>query len=364
MSEGRASGPVFVVGSAPMAAELRFHAEGLRPSHRVGYIPDLRALGFDARVVPCPPHLQAFFLRHTILWILFSNLRVALGPRPRAVIALQEHNAPLLLLLRRLRLFPAPIVQITVALVDQPRNPHLRRRGYRFLLAGADAVVAFASEQLPLLMSQFGIEARRLHAVRLGIDPSFYPEPGPADQRRPNTVLSLGINRGRDYLTIVRALLQLPSVEATLITDGRHIQELEQAHPDRPARIALRHSGVDPRELVRLYSKAAVGIVATRDVRFSIGQTVLLEMMASGCAVVATDSIPLRDYVEDGVTAVLVPAGDAAALREAVSGLLVDRSGAEALGSAASVRVRERYSSAGTAGQLAAVLETVSSRAG
>lgn len=65
-----------------------------------------------------------------------------------------------------------------------------------------------------------------------------------------------------------------------------------------------------------------------------------LEWMAAGRPLVATRVGCLPDLVEDGVTGLLVPPGDAAALASAVKSLLDDPARAEAMG----VRARERWS--------------------
>ncbi|MDD5304453.1 MAG: glycosyltransferase, partial [Elusimicrobia bacterium] len=64
-----------------------------------------------------------------------------------------------------------------------------------------------------------------------------------------------------------------------------------------------------------------------------------LEWMASGRPVIASSVGGLPDLVEDGVTGLLVPPGDSAALAEALASLLLDPEKAEALGRAG----RERW---------------------
>ena len=68
-----------------------------------------------------------------------------------------------------------------------------------------------------------------------------------------------------------------------------------------------------------------------------------LEWMSLGRPVVASSVGGLPDLVEDGVTGLLVPPGDAAALAEALSGLLRDPGRAEALGGAGRARWEARF---------------------
>jgi glycosyltransferase involved in cell wall biosynthesis len=98
---------------------------------------------------------------------------------------------------------------------------------------------------------------------------------------------------------------------------------------------------VPPRELGPYYERAAVVVCPSRREGYGV---VAREAMARGRAVVASAVGGLVDIVEDGVTGLLVPPGDAAALRSAVVRLLGDATLRTRLGDAARVRVRERCS--------------------
>jgi len=70
----------------------------------------------------------------------------------------------------------------------------------------------------------------------------------------------------------------------------------------------------------------------------------VLEAMASGLPVVTTDVGGNREAVEDGVTGLLVPPGDPAALAEALEALWDDPDRRESMGKAGRARVEERFS--------------------
>ena len=88
------------------------------------------------------------------------------------------------------------------------------------------------------------------------------------------------------------------------------------------------------------YERASVVVVPSR--REGYGMTAR-EAMAHGRPVVATAVGGLPDAVEDGVTGLLVPAGDVDALRAALERLLGDRELRHRLGQAARVSARERF---------------------
>jgi glycosyltransferase involved in cell wall biosynthesis len=91
-------------------------------------------------------------------------------------------------------------------------------------------------------------------------------------------------------------------------------------------------------EVERLLARAAVFVLPSHREGLP---TALLEAMAHGCAVVATPVGGIPSLVEDGRTGLLVPPGDAGALRAAVERLLADRALRRRLGDAARARVME-----------------------
>jgi 2-deoxystreptamine N-acetyl-D-glucosaminyltransferase/2-deoxystreptamine glucosyltransferase len=84
--------------------------------------------------------------------------------------------------------------------------------------------------------------------------------------------------------------------------------------------------------------------------------TVVVEAMASGVPVVATDAGGTASAVRHGQTGVLVPRADVAALAAALQELLTDRARAEKLAAEALVTARERFAWPGLVDRLLADL--------
>ena len=81
----------------------------------------------------------------------------------------------------------------------------------------------------------------------------------------------------------------------------------------------------------------------------------IVEAMAAGVPVIVTDSGGKAEIVEDGVSGVLVPQGDVAALAEAMGSLMRDPQRRERMGEAARERAKSSFSVERVARELMAV---------
>ncbi len=183
-------------------------------------------------------------------------------------------------------------------------------------------------------------DARRLGAREVRVVPSGVAIPdavGAPDE--PPHVLYVGrLSAEKGVLELVEAAAGLPLVVAG----------------DGPLRAQVPGAAgfVPPAELGRWYERAAV--VAAPSLREGYG-VAPREAMAWGRPVVASRVGGLVDAVEDGVTGLLVPPGDVAALRAALQQLLGDAELRARLGAAAREKAQRELSSAVAAERLEAV---------
>jgi glycosyltransferase involved in cell wall biosynthesis len=200
----------------------------------------------------------------------------------------------------------------------------LARRGRwlaRLLLRRARLVLA-PSEAL-------AAEAKMLGAPEIRVVPSGVELPEavapPAD---PPHVLYVGrLSEEKGTRELAAATEGLPRV---IVGDG----PLRALVPD-----AL--GFVPPSEVGAHYERAAVVVCPSHREGYGVAAR---EAMAYGRPVVASAVGGLVDAVEDGVTGLLVPAGDVEALRAALERLLEDPELRRRLGDAARERARERWS--------------------
>ena len=261
--------------------------------------------------------------------------------------------AALLPLAARARRLPVVVMNFGLNLIWR-RASRARRALLGASLRSAARVICLGESQRSELIALAGLDPERVVTMLVPVDTQFFEPRGVADGR---AVLSVGKDLARDYATLIEAVRPL-DVDATLVAHPRNVDQLEL-----PPNAALR-GAVPFSELRELYSGAACVVLPQRTDEYAYGSeggglTALLEAMAMGRPVVASDRAILHDYVDDGVEALLVPAEDPVALRDAIERVLADPELARSLGAAARARVERSNTSSGFAARLAPLLRAV-----
>lgn len=253
----------------------------------------------------------------------------------------------------KLRGIPVVVVNYGLNHVFRRAAP-VRRRVLQLSLAAAAKIISFGKMQSDDLASI--LDSDKLVAVPFGIDADWFsPQRDTAVDRQ--LVLAVGKDLARDYATLVDAVRDL-AVRAEIAALPRNLTGIAlpaNVHAHWPSLLDLRG----------LYARAACVAIPQHAEDFLFGAdgglTVLLEAMAMGRPIVATDRPMIREYVDDGVEALLVPAGDPSALRTAIERVLGDEELARALGAAGRARVEREFTSRHFAERLAPVLQSASS---
>lgn len=148
-----------------------------------------------------------------------------------------------------------------------------------------------------------------------------------------------GGNPMRDYATLIEAARGL-GVQASIATSRPEIL----AYPAMPSNVRV--GPVPHDEYVRRMRASDVVVVPLmpRTVR-SGGEQTYLNAMALGKVTIVTDSPGASDYIESGVTGIIVPPADPAAMREAISWATdpANREAARRMGQAAKEYVLPRF---------------------
>ena len=218
-------------------------------------------------------------------------------------------------------------------------------------LARRSAALVGVSEGVRQSLLAQGLPAEKTVAIPNGINLARFAEPGGA--RESGLVMSARFARQKDHATLIDAMGLLASrhgLRPSLTLAG--VGPLQARVMARVRRLSLagqvRFAGHHA-DMPGLLRSQALYVLATHYEGMPLA---LVEAMAAGCACVASDVVGVRGVIEDGVTGLLVPEGDAAALANAVARLLQDPALAERLGAAARLRalaehglplMRERY---------------------
>lgn len=157
----------------------------------------------------------------------------------------------------------------------------------------------------------------RIHLVPHGIDTDAFRPLGTPDFSAPPLVLTVGWwLRDWDVLDAVHDRLHRRygrQIRLTLVTRG------DAARHRHPAVRVLQ--GIGEPELISLYRKATVVLLPLLG---ATANNALLEALACGTPVVATDVGGIRHYAGDGSGTVLVPSGDPLAAAGAAEALLAE----------------------------------------
>ena len=303
-----------------LAAELRAHghrttilAPGSRPSEDAG----VRIVGRPVRV----PY------RGTVAPISFSpgswrRIRSAMRSFDPDVIHAHEPLTPSTSMLAVLAA-TAPVVATFHASLDRSRLMEFAEPALRRVSGRIDAGVAVSDAAASFLRRVMRVP---LEVVPNGVDVEAFANPGRPVEGLPAGPKILWVNRldpQKGFEIMLRAFEQLArqAGEARLLVagDGRDRVLLRSLPGDLRSRI-LRLGTVPHGELPRYHAAADVFVApATGQESFGI---VLVEAMAAGVPVVASDIAGYREVVRDGVDGLLVPPGDPNALADAIRRVL------------------------------------------
>ena len=236
----------------------------------------------------------------------------------------------------------------------------VERSAYRL----AHAVVANCEEVRQQLIKKEGVPAEKVRTVYNGIDPSRVQA---VQAERKEILASLNLPASARFVTIManmRAHVRYP--EPVCLKDHptflRAAQRVYQKVPDAAFIIAgegelkevteelARTLGIGERtffigrceDVGSVLSISDVCVLSSRSEGFS---NAILEYMAAGRPVVATDVGGAREAVVQGETGYLVPAGDDRQLADHVTALLLNPENARAMGERGRRIVNEKFSS-------------------
>lgn len=197
----------------------------------------------------------------------------------------------------------------------------------------------------------------KLHIVHCGVDPALYDSPSAP---KPAHLLFVGrLAAVKGVPMLLEALRDLsgdhPALHLTLVGDGPERAALERRAREMGLTSRITFAGYRSQAEVAALLREATALVLPS---FAEGvPVVLMEAMAARVPVVATRIAGVPELVEDGVSGLLVPPGDAHALRIALGRCLYDANLCRAMGDAGRLRVTAEFASDTEAAWLATLFQ-------
>lgn len=222
--------------------------------------------------------------------------------------------------------------------VEPPGLQRMQRASY----GAAHRVVANSHAAANRLRVE-GIDDRKILVIPNGIDPgAFHPHRYSDHPRHIMMIACLREEKRIDVLvrSIPRILGQYPDAQLTLAGDGTCRDTLTTLVHDLGVAERVRFLGHRD-DVPALLEEADVFVLPSRSEAFPNS---IMEAMAAGVAVVASDVGGIPELVRDGKTGRLVPPGDVDALSSALLDLLGNPRKLEEFGRAGRRTVEETYS--------------------
>lgn len=211
----------------------------------------------------------------------------------------------------------------------------LLRRVERWLLRRADVVTVVTEGVRDAVLAK-GVDPTAICWLPNGVDTDlFRPADGPPDE--PPLVLYAGTHgyvHGLDVVLDAAERLAARPVRFLLVGGGSEKPRLALAVRERGLGNVEMRDPVAPEEVARLLGRARIGLATVRpgSLYRSVRSAKIFPVMASGVPLVCSGDDEGSRLVADVGAGLTVPAGDAAALADAVAALLDDPERAAALG--------------------------------
>lgn len=216
-------------------------------------------------------------------------------------------------------------------------------------------IICLSSEQLEDFV-RFGIPRERLVFVPFGIDARFFESVDTV--REEGLIVSVGRDAGRDYATLFKAAerLEHPFV---VVASRKNIP----SDVPIPTTVEVRYDR-DLAEVRDLYAHARLVVVVSKSVSAPdgsdcSGQTVIMDALAAGKAVVATNRPWIEDYFVAGKNLIIVPPNDPSACARAIEALWHDGEKRKRLAMSGRETVIRRYTTKIFAESLIRIMRSV-----
>jgi len=188
----------------------------------------------------------------------------------------------------------------------------IKRLIQRILLSSMDVIFVSSSDEVKKYEQRFKLAPGRFRFIHFHtniIEPEIM-------RNQDGYILSAG-KTGRDYSTLAEAVKDLP-IDLVVISDRKSINGVKFPNNTRIFNDILWE------DYLILLKNCQFVVVPLQDLVKSTGQVVILEAMALGKPVIASETVGTKDYIKTNDTGILIPPGEPFLLRQAIVSLLDD----------------------------------------
>lgn len=312
-SAGPGPRPLVLLGKRPGPREdsgAAARGDAPRPEYvEVARAVDAEIIAFDGPSPGTHPLLRRLFEKDPLLGSSFIALRrrSEFGAIYLTGEDMGLRVAPLL----RMGRWDGRVVMVVHACISAKRKLAMRALGHAIF----ERLVCVCEEQRRILVEEVGFPPDKVSFIHNWVDTDFFSPSAVDGAPERDYAFSCGLEN-RDYATLRAAAATLPFAFEISAAGFRG-----QVGPDAgfaAPNVKVHDTKVPYTELRRLYGQARLVVAPLNAVPYAAGVTGVLEAMAMGKAVVASASPGIRDYVEHGVSGLVVPPGDPEALARAV----------------------------------------------
>lgn len=338
---------VLLLYAIPRLAAVQSYVPGTRPN-TLDQWQMMSGEGIKVEVMdPTPWPLNPFAGRHSLWQSIdpWRTLKILLCRRHLdLVVATNDGGALLLVLLRRLFLFKAPILIWDLCPTPDWR---LRSRLQDYVVPRIDGILSIFPNQASYVARRWGTRVP-VSLSGYSIDTDYYH---PRYTEQAQHILAVGDDNERDFPTLLAAM---EGVQSELIIRTRLPLPLD---PIRHACVRVLPERLDFAAFRNLYAGCRfVVLPLTPHPLNASGVTTLGEAFAMGKAVIVSDSDSVRDFLRPEENCIVVPASDAHALRAAIERLLREPETCERLGRNARRFAEEQFAKPAFVRQFGAAL--------
>ncbi len=219
----------------------------------------------------------------------------------------------------------------------------------RISMSLPDMVIADTGAHAEYFRRQLAPPGARVRVIEVGYDDAMF-RPSPEEPGAPVRILFYGsylpLHGVHVIVEAARILRDREDVEFEIIGAGQTFDDVQMRVREYSLERVSLHGRVPASELPRRIRAAHVclGIFGETEKAARVVPNKVFQCMGAGRAVITADTAGVRGVFEDGEELVLVPAGDAEALAEAISALAGDRRRRARIAGRAAARVQRDFS--------------------